>query len=164
MWWLACLLRRNLVTEFGPPFWNDLPSPKFDLLDLRETWIFQNFTCSLTWDFSLQNFILTLLKTRVGGLTLVQCWFPACWPWPHHLRHKRSEHWDTGLDLLIFIPDNLLWSGRTPCHRHSANVPRVGVDTAHWSGCSPTAGSPASWEAIHHGKRQHYGLRVRGRE
>ena len=32
------------------------------------------------------------------------------------------------LIFLIFNQNNLLWSGETPCHKHSINVLRVGVD------------------------------------
>ena len=61
----------------------------------------------------------------VVGSVLV--WCPHVEPC-HHLHHNEVSMGTSVLIFMIFNQNYLLWSGETPCHRHSINVPRVGAD------------------------------------
>ena len=95
--------------------------------------------------------------------TLVQCWFTACWPGPLHLHHEWCEHRDTGLDLGIFIPDNLLLSGKLPA-TGTVLMCRELVQLLPLLWLFSNSGKLRFWLTMYHGKRQHRRLRIRGRK
>ena len=149
------------ASDLRVSLFNNFTSDFRALLSFEILLIFIGF--SLTWDLSLQNFDLTLLKIHVGGADVGSVLGSCLLALPLHLHHQQCEHQKTDFDLEIFLPDNLLLS---------SELPATGTVLICWElvQLSPllwlfsNSGKLRFWLTMHHRNRQHRRLRIRGRK